>query len=103
MFIWGLERYLAEKVSTADPKTLLSAMGIVEDLELAIRFAHRPFVKGAAKSLSGMGTQVSGGQQQMQWRGGRRGAGVGGEVVADRANGVEDLVQAMVDGHLVQL
>lgn len=37
--IWGLEKDLAEKVSTDHPKTLLLGIGIAEDLELAVRFA----------------------------------------------------------------
>ena len=77
IFTWGLEKDLVEKVSTAHPKTLLSAIGIAEDLKLAVRFAHRPLVvKGAVASSSGLGIQANtGGQQQMQWRGGHRGAG----------------------------
>ena len=59
MSIWVLEKDLAEKVSMAHPKTLLSAIGIVGDLELAVRFAHRPPVKGSAASSLGLGTQTS--------------------------------------------
>ena len=61
ILVWGLEKDLAKKMSTTHPKTLLSAIGIAEDLELAVRFAHRPPVKGAATSSSGLGTQTSGG------------------------------------------
>ena len=70
IFIWKLNKDLVGKVSMAQPKTLLSTIGIVEDLELAIRFAHLPPVKGATATFSGRDTQASGGQQ-MQWRGGR--------------------------------
>lgn len=77
MFLWGLDKDLAEKVALAYPKSLQLAISIAEDLELAIRFAHRLVVKGGAvASSSGAGTQTNtGGQQQMQWHGGRRGAG----------------------------
>ena len=61
MFIYGLKKDLAEKVSMAHPKTLLSVIGIAEDLEMAIRFAQRPPIKGAATSSFGMGTKASGG------------------------------------------
>ena len=77
MFLWALDKDLAEKVALAHPKSLQSAISIAEDLELAVRFAHRPAIKGgAAASSSGSGTQANtGGQQSTQWRGGRRGAG----------------------------
>ena len=77
MFLWALDKELAEKVALAHPKSLQSAISIAEDLELAVRFAHRPVVKGgAAASSSGTGTQANtGGRQSTQWRGGRRGAG----------------------------
>ena len=77
MFLWALDKDLAEKVALAHPKSLQSAISIAEDLELAVRFAHRPVVKGgAAASSSGTGTQANtGGRQSTQWRGGRRGAG----------------------------
>ena len=77
MFLWALDRDLAEKVALAHPKSLQSAISIAEDLELAVRFAHRPVVKGgAAASSTGTGTQANtGGRQSTQWRGGRRGAG----------------------------
>ena len=55
-FICGLEKDLVEKVSTALPKMLLSAISVVEDLELAICFAHRPPIKGFARTLFGSGT-----------------------------------------------
>ena len=77
MFLWALDKELAEKVALAHPKSLQSAISIAEDLELAVRFAHRPVVKGgAAASSSGTGTQANtGGRQSTPWRGGRRGAG----------------------------
>ena len=77
MFLWALDKELAEKVALAHPKSLQLAISITEDLELAVRFAHRPVVKGgAAASSSGTGTQANtGGRQSTQWRGGRRGAG----------------------------
>ena len=40
IFIWGVDKNLVEKVLTAHPKTLLSDIGTVEDLELAMCFAH---------------------------------------------------------------
>ena len=60
MFLWALDKELAEKVALAHPKSLQSAINIAEDLELAVRFAHRPVVKGgAAASSSGTGTQAN--------------------------------------------
>ena len=56
IFIWGLNKDLVGKVSIAHPKTLLSTIGIVEDLELAIRIAHLPPVKGAVATFSGRDT-----------------------------------------------
>ena len=61
MFIWGLEKDLVEKMPTALPKTLLSAIGIAEDLELAVCFAHRPPIKGDVALSSRSGTKASGG------------------------------------------
>ena len=64
IFIWGLEKDLAEKLSTAHPKTILSAIDIADNLELSIHFAHRSPLKGAVAVSSRLGTQVSGGEQQ---------------------------------------
>ena len=81
MFLWALDKELAEKVALAHPKSLQSAISIAEDLELAVRFAHRPVIKGgAAASSSGTGTQANfGGRPSTQWRGGRWGAGRWGQ------------------------
>ena len=107
LFIWGLEEDLAEKVSTAHPKTLLSAISITEDLELAIRFAHRSPMKGDATSSSKISRKARNGQQikrQGVWRwgqgGGREGQiwgrfGAGGD---ERAPGVADATQMTADG-----
>ena len=51
MFLWGLDKDLAKKVALAHPKSLQSAISIAEDLELAVRFAHRPVVKGRCRSI----------------------------------------------------
>ena len=65
MFLWALDKELAKKVALAHPKSLQSAISIAEDLELAVRFAHRPVVKGgAAASSSGTGTQANTGGRQ---------------------------------------
>ena len=55
-FIWGLEKDVVEKASIAHPKMPLSTISIVEDLELAVRFAHRPPIKGVTTTLFGSGT-----------------------------------------------
>ena len=72
---------------------------------MAIRFAHRPVVKGGtAASSSGAGTQANIGAYIRHH--GMEGAGelsVGEEVVADRANGGVDPVQGQGDGCRVQL
>ena len=60
MFLWGLDKDLAEKVALAHPKSLQSAISIAEDLELAVHFAHCPVIKGgAAAASSGAGTQAN--------------------------------------------
>ena len=88
IFIWGLEKDLPEKVSTTHPKTLLFAIGIAEDLELAIRFVHRPPVKGAVASSLGLGIQAnSGGQHRSNGMVDAVELGFGGELAAARANG----------------
>ena len=59
-------------MSTAHPKTLLSTIGIAEDLALAIRFLRSSPLERDAASSSDEGTQTNSGQQ-VTWRGGRRG------------------------------
>ena len=72
IYIWGLERELAEKVSVQNPKTLSAAIGFAEDIELAIKFAHRPPVKGQS-GVSQSSSQVFSGNKQSNWRGGQCG------------------------------
>ena len=80
MFIWGPDKDLAEKVSMAHSKSILSAISIAEGSELAVCFAHQPPVKEATGTSTGTGTQThTGAQQQTQWRGGRQGAGRWGQ------------------------
>ena len=71
IFVWGLGKDLAEKVSTAGPRNLLSEIGLADDIELAIKFADRPPMKGgaAAASSTAKNAQAQGGQPSSSWRG----------------------------------
>ena len=41
-YIWGLDPTLAEKVAIGKPQTISAAVALADDLELAVKFAHRP-------------------------------------------------------------
>ena len=41
-YIWGLDPALAEKVVVGKPQTISAAVALADDLELAVKFAHRP-------------------------------------------------------------
>ena len=102
MFLWSLNKDLAEKVALVHPKSLLSAISIAEDLELVVCFAHRPVSKGGV-SASSLGVGTLGANNR---RSGMEDAGeldAGEEVVAIKANGGVDPAQAGEDGCLVQV
>lgn len=78
IFIWGLQKDLAEKVSIEHPASLAQAISTAEEIELAIKFSRRPVVKSQSHpSGNGAGkfsTTRTGGRSSGRWiRGGRRG------------------------------
>ena len=73
-FIWGLDKEMAEKVATQKPLSLSSAISIADELELAIKFAHRPPAKtGSDRQTQQPSTESRRGRGRGLYGRGRRG------------------------------
>ena len=81
LFIGGLQRDIAEKVSLTHPVSLASAISAAEEIELAVRFSRRPAAHaqragGQRTTNVGTGTAQRGnGRSKGRWY---RGSGRGG-------------------------
>ena len=79
LFVWGLQRDIAEKVSLAHPTSLANAIAAAEEIELAVRFSRRPIAHAqhtSGQKTASYNTGNKGARSKGRWyrgRGGNRG------------------------------
>ena len=79
LFVWGLQRDIAEKVSLAHPTSLANAIAAAEEIELAVRFSRRPIAHAqhtSGQKTTSYNTGNKGARSKGRWyrgRGGNRG------------------------------
>ena len=79
LFVWGLQRDIAEKVSLAHLTSLTNAIAAAEEIELAVRLSRRPIAHAqhtSGQKTASYNTGNKGARSKGRWfrgRGGNRG------------------------------